>query len=101
MLAEIGSPTFLDNLPANYARSPQSVLLEQLTRLCRNIPLQPAALILFQWPMVKFPSHAAIYTGENMIHSFEAQKKVVEHGYRGPWVKRTASIWALPEVIYE
>jgi hypothetical protein len=25
---------------------------------------------------------------------------VLEHGYRGPWVARTASVWALPLVTY-
>jgi cell wall-associated NlpC family hydrolase len=99
--AELGSHVPMANLPINYGRSPQTLLAETLTRLCRQIPLQPAALILLQWPLTPYGSHAGIYTGENMIHSFQAEGKVVEHGYRGPWVKRTVSIWALPEVIYQ
>lgn len=101
MLDELGSHTFMDNLPAQYARSPQHILMDSLQCLCRNIPLQPGALILFQWPRVAFPSHAAVYTGENLIHTDASIGKVVEHGYRGPWVTRTASIWAMPEVIYQ
>lgn len=100
-LAELQSMTFIEYLPKNYGRAPQTLLIDGLHQLCRQIPLQPAALILFQWPKTPFPSHAGIYTGENLIHSFQAEGRVIEHGYRGPWVNRTAGIWALPEVIYE
>jgi cell wall-associated NlpC family hydrolase len=100
MLAELNSRTFIDFLPKTYGRSPQTLLIEGLAHLTREIPLQPGALILFQWPMTSFPSHAAIYTGENMIHSYQTEGKVVEHGYRDPWVRRAAGFWALPEVVY-
>jgi cell wall-associated NlpC family hydrolase len=100
MLSELGSDTFLQELPHNYARSPQSLLIEGLTRLCRQIPLQPAALILFQWPHTPDASHAAVYTGTTMIHAYQSLGKVVEHGFRGPWAKRAVSYWAMPEVIY-
>jgi cell wall-associated NlpC family hydrolase len=101
MLAELNSLTFIQHLPGNYARMPQRLLLQKLTALCRQIPLQPGALVLFQWPLTEFPSHAGVFTGENLIHSYQTEGKVIEHGYRGPWVKRTASIWALPEVVYQ
>jgi cell wall-associated NlpC family hydrolase len=99
--SELGSTTPMMNLPPDYARAPQQQLLSTLQGLCRQIPLQPGALVLIQWPTVQFPSHAAIYTGSTIIHSYQAEGKVVEHGYRGPWVARTASIWALPEVVYQ
>lgn len=100
LMAELGSPTFLQYLPVNYARSAQPLLLERLAQVSREIPLQPAALVLIRWPKEAHPSHAAIYTGENLIHCTQENGKVVEHGYRGAWVKRTASIWALPLVGY-
>lgn len=100
MLAELGSDTGITNLPHNYARSPQTLLIEGLSMLSREIPLQPAALILFQWPSTPDASHAAIYTGTSMIHAYQTERRVVEHGFRGAWVKRAVSYWALPLVRY-
>jgi cell wall-associated NlpC family hydrolase len=100
LLSELGNGVFLNNLPENYGRAPQRILLESLTRLTHEIPLQPAALVLIQWPKQEFPSHAGIFTGVNLIHCTEENRKVVEHGFRAPWPKRTASVWALPGVEY-
>jgi cell wall-associated NlpC family hydrolase len=100
MLAELGSPTFLRHLPLNYPRAPQARLIAGLTALSREIPLQPAALVIIQWPHASDPTHAAIYTGDNLIHCTEDTGQVVENGYRGAWVRRTAGIWALPLVRY-
>ena len=100
MMAELGSMTFIRYLPANYGRDPQALLLEGLANLTREIPLQPGALVLIQWPHAKHPSHAGIFTGENFIHCTQSEGRVLEQGYRGPWVKRTAGVWALPEVTY-
>lgn len=98
--AELGSRVLLQHLPCNYGRNPQALLIEGLTNLCRNIELEPAALILFQFPQAKFPSHAAIYTGESIIHAFERVGKVVETSYGQPWLRLTHSVWALPLVVY-
>jgi cell wall-associated NlpC family hydrolase len=98
---ELGSRTALELLPINYGREPQGQLIEILSKHSRQIPLQAAALLLIQWPLSAHPSHAAIYTGDSMVHSYEAATKVVEHGYRAPWPARTVSIWALPDVAYE
>lgn len=99
-MAELNSWTLLYNLPNDYARNPQSLLIDGLKQLSHEIPLQPAALILFQFPKTDHPSHAAIYTGESMIHAHQPNGKVVEHGYRGLWLKHTKSIWAIPMVTY-
>jgi hypothetical protein len=101
MLSELGNGVFLNNLPENYGRSPQALLLERLTSLTRKIALQPAALVLIQWPKTPWPSHAGIFTGVNLIHCTEENAKVVEHGYRGRWITHTASVWALPGVTYQ
>lgn len=100
MLGELDSATALELLPINYGREPQSMLLEILTKHCTQTTLKPAVLLAIQWPHAEYPSHAAIYTGESMIHCYEAVGRVVEHGYRPPWIARTASIWALPDVTY-
>jgi cell wall-associated NlpC family hydrolase len=99
-MAELNSWTLITNLPVNYARNPQTLLIDGLTGLTREIPIEPGALILFQFPKAEHPSHAAIYTGESMIHAHEPNGKVVEHGYRAKWLKYTKSIWALPLVVY-
>lgn len=99
-MAELGSSTLLDNLPINYARDPQLLLVDGLKDLTREIELEPGALILFQFPKASFPSHAAIYTGESMIHAHEPNQKVIEHGYRAAWLKYTRGFWALPLVVY-
>lgn len=101
LMAELGSYTLLDHLPRNYGRMPQRLLPDGLEDLTYQIPLQPAAVCTIQFPKAQFPSHAGIFTGESFIHCYEAQKKIVEHGYRGPWVARTKTIWALPLVIYQ
>lgn len=101
MMHELGSDVFLDHLPVNYARSPQASLTPGLQAVTCEIPLQPGALIIVQWANTPCPSHAAIYTDTNtLIHCNSIHRKVIEHGYRGPWVTRTASIWALPLVTY-
>jgi cell wall-associated NlpC family hydrolase len=101
VLGELDSTAALEYLPANYPQLPQpGYLLGRLHAYTRQIPLQPAALILVQWPLMDSPTHVAIYTGVNLIHCTQSEGKVVENGYRGPWVKRTHSIWALPEVQY-
>jgi cell wall-associated NlpC family hydrolase len=99
-MAELHSMTMLDHLPRAYSRLPQEELTAGLARYCREIDLQPAALVLIQWPGTGFGSHAGIYTGENLIHCSAPEGKVVEHGYGRPWTHRTVSVWALPLVTY-
>jgi cell wall-associated NlpC family hydrolase len=100
-LAELGSAALLEHLPRAYGRMPQKLLIDGLEELSREIPLQPAAIVTIKFPRTEFPSHAAIFTGDTLIHCFESERKVVEHGYREPWIRRTASIWAAPLVAYQ
>lgn len=101
VMAELGSFTLLDHLPRNYGRMPQQLLPDGLAELTHRIDLQPGAICTIQFPMTDFPSHAGIFTGESLIHCYEAERQVIEHGYRAPWTNRTASIWALPLVVYQ
>lgn len=100
LLGELGSDVVLKYLPINYARSPQALLIEGLAALSREIALQPGALLIFRWPLEQHASHAAIYTGQTMIHCYQSVGGVVEHGFRGAWPKLCTGIWALPEVTY-
>ncbi len=99
-LAELGSRVLLDHLPNNYGRNPQALLLDGLTSLCQRIEIEPGALLIFQFPQSTLPSHAAIYTGESIIHAFEREHKVVESTYAAPWTKIFHSAWAMPLVVY-
>lgn len=99
-MAELNSTTLLDHLPRAYSRLPRAELTDGLRGYCREIPLQPAALLLIQWPNTGFASHAGIYTGENLIHCSAPEGMVVEHSYGRPWTHRTMSVWALPLVAY-
>lgn len=100
MCQELGLPVFLNNLPHNYSRSPQALLEDGLRMLSKPCALDTGTLILIKWPLSKHASHVAIYTGNSMIHCYEASGKVVEHGYTTPWPERTASIWKVPGVTY-
>lgn len=101
LLAELGDATFLDYLPKTYGRGPQRLLLEGLTALTYQRALEAGTLVLIQWPMTEHASHAGLYTGESLIHCTEENGRVVEHGYREPWMRRTVSVWALPGVTYQ
>jgi len=99
-LAELGSKILLNHLPINYGRNPQALLIDGLTDLCNPRALEPGVLVTFKFPDAQFPSHAAIYTGESIIHAFERVGKVVETRYEDPWLRMAHSTWALPLVMY-
>lgn len=88
-------------LQANYGRLPRAELIQKTRKYCEPLShLEAGALLLIRWPGEKEPGHIAIYTGEDglMIHAYGTLKKVVEHGYRGAWLKLTDSVWRLPGV---
>lgn len=92
---------FDGNAPRNYSRLPQNLLLDEVARHCREVPENgPGLMVLIQWAGTKQPAHAAISTGENLIHCYRTSGKVVEHGFRAPWDKLAHSFWRLPRVTY-
>lgn len=103
MCAELGSRAYLDALPHNYARNPQAILVDAAPKLSKPLDEAiPGALAIFQFPLSKHPSHAGIITRDGtFIHTFEPVGKVVEVGFRAPWLKRARSFWAVPLVVYE
>jgi cell wall-associated NlpC family hydrolase len=85
---------------ANYGRLPTGELLERLRPHCRPVEkASPGTLVVIAW--TKIAAHVAVCTGETLIHAYESVGRVVEHGYRGRWVRLTHSTWALPGISYE
>lgn len=85
-----------------YGRAPQAALGELVEYL--TIPAArpaPGVLVLIRWPGERFASHVAICTGENLVHAYMRVRAVVEHGYRGPWLRDTAALRAVPGVRHE
>jgi len=85
---------------STYGRLPTGEMIDRLGEQCiASDVVVPGSLIVIAW--TKTAAHVGICTGANMIHAYETVGKVVEHGYRGRWVRMTHSAWKLPGVIYE
>lgn len=83
----------------NYGRLPSGELVERLKAHCQPIPAAvPGSLIVVAW--TRTAAHVALCTGETMVHAYESVGRVVEHGYRGRWIRLTHSVWAIPGVCY-
>lgn len=84
-----------------YSRHPQEALKNILATVAA--PTKEAiegTLILIKWPHEKIPSHIGYFTGGTMIHCYSRAGKVVEHGYREPWIRLTDSVWKIQGVSY-
>lgn len=82
----------------DYGRMPTTnELHEKLAFYFRRVEEpEPGAIIGVRWS--RELAHVAIFTGETIIHAFERRGKVIEHGYRAAWPRKTASVWVHPEV---
>lgn len=86
---------------SNYARRPNGELLTLVSRHCSRTHAETAGLlVLIRWPRDDQPSHVALSTGATLIHCYQRQRAVVEHGFRGPWKRDAHSLWKLPGVMY-
>lgn len=84
-----------------YGRAPSAELIAAIEAICRPADSAvPASLVVIQWPGAPAPSHVALCTGPNLIQCYGAAGRVVEAGYRGPWLERTHSLWLLPGIDY-
>lgn len=94
---DVGVSDFLVRLPANYSRAPQGELFAGLAAAAARVEVPEAGdVVLIQWPRAAHPSHVAIYTGETIIHCYQRAGRVVEHGFREPWLNRAHSFWRIP-----
>lgn len=90
-------PTFVDPV---YGRAPTGEIVSMLCDVCEPMDKAvPGSLIVIAW--TKVAAHVAICTGDTMIHAYESVGSVIEHGYRGRWVRMTHSVWRMPGVKYE
>jgi len=88
--------------PTTYSRTARDAsLLSYMTDECeQGLEPEPGGIVLIQWPGTQQPSHVAICTGENIVHSYARQRRVLEVGYRAQWTKWTHSFWRIPGVRY-
>jgi len=83
-----------------YGRLPTGQLAARIGQHCTPLAtVKPGTIIVIQW--LVNAAHVAICTGPNMIHAYETLGRVIEHGYRGRWVRITHSVWGIPGVRYE
>lgn len=89
----------------NYGMMPTGELLARVKQYCTKIETEVhGCLLFFSFPGDTSPRHFAVYNKSNhgtMIHAIANHEKVVEHGYRGHWLKWTDSKWLLPGVKYD
>ena len=87
----------------DYTRDPSPALVMLVEKHCERVSAPvPGSLILFQFNTEAHPRHFAIYTYDRtIIHACAKHGSVIEHGYRGHWVRWTNSIWRLPAVSYD
>lgn len=82
---------------ADYLRNPGESLAafasEHLIKIDRP---EVGALALIKWPRMKAANHVGILTPSNIIHSYESIGKVIETGYREPWVRQTVQLYRIP-----
>lgn len=85
-----------------YGREPlNGVLLREVNRHCIHIPLRnigPGCILLMRW--YKEPQHAAIFTGDDLIHAASCFGGTVRHRYDMKWQKRTVAAFQFPGVAY-
>lgn len=78
-----------------YGRVPNNGLLESVldSQPCfyRVSNKQPGDVLLMRF--TKEPQHVAIFTGDTIIHSYEAVGKVCEHRLDKTWEKRIVRIY--------
>lgn len=86
----------------SYSRNAtDATMLDKLNTHC--IPTTKAevgGVILIRWPKMKLPTHVALCVGGNMLHAYRRTGRVIEVGYREPWVRMTTGFYRLPGVNY-
>lgn len=83
-----------------YSRLPhRDELLNHVRENCHQLEVpQPGAMVVIQW--TKQAAHVALVGDGTLVHAYQSVGEVVEHGYRGRWLRMTHSTWKLPGVSY-
>jgi len=83
-----------------YGRVPNNGLMESVLDgqpcLTRVYDRQPGDILLMRFS--REPQHVAIFTGENIIHSYEAVGQVCEHRLDSVWEHRIVRIYRFNKV---
>lgn len=84
-----------------YGRLPANDMLRSsIAEHCEPLSSpRPGCLLVIRWS--RQASHVALCLGETMVHAYERIGTVVEHGYRGRWLRMTDSAWTLPGLGHE
>lgn len=94
-------PEDLD-VPADYGPMADQRMPETIEKYCVKTDAMEAGVVaLIRWPGSQRAGHMGILTADpHIIHSYSQVGKVVEHGFRGRWIKLLDSLWKLPGVTY-
>jgi len=91
------------NEPAAYSRWPNKAMLEwwleQQPFLERAAPAAAGDLLLMRFSGE--PQHLAVYTGENIIHAYQAAGRVVEHVLDDKWRRRIVRVYRFKDASHE
>jgi cell wall-associated NlpC family hydrolase len=101
VLREVGwfHPDFRDY--PRYGRAPQVALREAVERIGQPTATPaPGVVCLIRWPRERMASHIGWLTGGTLVHANGQARRVVEHGYRGNWVRDTVALYRLTGVDY-
>lgn len=81
--------------PTAYGRIPNNGMLEYWADcqpfLERVYERQAGDILMFRFGSE--PQHVGIFTGENIVHSYESVKKVCEHRLSSVWIARIVRIY--------
>jgi cell wall-associated NlpC family hydrolase len=86
----------------NYGRLASPEFLKLVERHCRPAPRPaPGVLVMMRYGPNVPPQHCGIIAENgNIIHACARRGQVLEHGYRGAFVRLTHSLWLIPGVRY-
>jgi cell wall-associated NlpC family hydrolase len=91
------------NEPAAYSRLPNNAMLEwwleQQPFLERAAQAAAGDLLLMRF--IGDPQHLAVYTGENIIHAYQAVGRVVEHVLDDKWRRRIVRVYRFKDAGHE
>lgn len=101
LISELPAPE--EGMPQwNYGRAPDARALKHTLSWCSLTVTETGAIVLFKFPGAPHPQHFGILgeEGKTVIHAHQPMKRVVEHGYRHPWVRWEHGIYRVPGVAY-
>lgn len=89
--------------PMNYGKMTDSQMSDEFLKWT-SAAYKPddGVIALIKWPGTKVAGHMGLLTSQGtIIHAYSMEKRVVEHGYRGPWLRMTHSLWKLHSLEYQ